>query len=771
MRKVIITACVCWFATTASFAAAWQPVAGTMTTKWTAEVDPRCPLPEYPRPQMVRAQWENLNGLWKYAVTAKSKTSSEINDGEILVPFAIESALSGVKRTFKPSEKLWYERSFEVPAKWREGKVLLHFGAVDYYTTVYVNGKKAGDHEGCGDAFTFDITGLLVPGETQQVSLEVTDPTDEGKQPRGKQVLKPHGIYYTAVSGIWKTVWIEPVPEKYISDFASAPDIDRGIFTINARVTGGDGATMVRYTALDGGKQIATATAKPGENAVLNIPNAKLWCPDSPFLYDLKIEVLHSGKVVDSVGSYFGMRKIAVAKDARGINRIMLNNKVMFQYGFLDQGWWPDGLLTAPTDEALQSDIIFTKNAGYNTIRKHIKIEPDRFYYHCDKLGMIVWQDAVSGDDYNLKNSPKGLEKDPTAARQFEHGLKAMIDQLRNHPCIVNWVVFNEGWGQYGGRKWIDWTKQYDTTRLAEVTGWVDMGNGDICDTHRYPAPGRVENPGPDRAFVVGEFGGLGLPIKGHLWNPDMDNWGYATYTDPQAFKEAYEHLVFHLRTMIDGGLSAAIYTQTTDVEGEVNGMLTYDRAKEKIPSGELAAINKLLYTSPIDLTILMPNSERTPQQWRYTTAKPQGEWTAVGYDDSSWKQGPGMFGYNHPAWQLGYAYDERTDPAHIPGTEWRTDEIWLRRDFTLDKLPTDPYLQVRYDEYAQVYVNGVLVAEVSNRPAHYSHSDLVRIAADKLSAFRKGENTIAVYCKRNKEPKGPANQSIDVAIVDAGKQ
>jgi len=754
-----------------SFAATWKPAAGTMMTRWAAEVNPDSPLPEYPRPQMVRAAWKNLNGLWKYAVTTQDKTSSEINDGNILVPFAIESALSGVKRTFLPSEKLWYRRSFEVPAPWREGKVLIHFGAVDYHTVVYINGKKAGEHEGSGDAFSFDITGLLASGEKQEVTLEVLDPTDAGDQPRGKQVLKPHGIYYTAVSGIWKTVWIEPVPEKYLCDFAGTPDIDRGTFTVNAQVAGSDKATEVRYTVLDKGKQIVAATGKPGENTVLNIPRAKLWWPDAPFLYDLKMEVLQQGKVVDTVASYFGMRKISVAKDTRGINRIMLNNKFLFQYGFLDQGWWPDGLLTAPTDEALLSDILFAKKAGYNTIRKHIKIEPDRFYYHCDRLGMIVWQDAVSGDNFNLKNPPKNLKKDDAAARRFEYELKAMIDQLRNHPCIVNWVIFNEGWGQYGDRKWIDWAKQYDPSRLAEVSGWVDMGNGDICDTHRYPAPGRIENAGRERAFAVGEFGGLGLPVTDHLWNPEMNNWGYATYSDPKSFEDAYKHLIFHLRTMINSGLSAAIYTQTTDVEGEVNGMLTYDRAKEKIPAEELAAINRLLYTAPINLAVIMPNSEREPQSWRYVTVKPQGEWTQSDYDASSWKQGAGMFGYNHPGWQLGYAYDERNAPTHLPNTEWKTDEIWLRRDFALDKLPVNPYLQLRYDEQAEVYINGMLVADVENRPAHYSHSDLIQIAADKRSVFKKGKNTIAVYCKRNKQPKGPANQTIDVAIVDAGKQ
>jgi hypothetical protein len=745
----------------------WKPAGESMLSRWAAEVDPRCPLPEYPRPQMVRSEWVNLNGLWDYRVTSHDSPQTNLDEGRILVPFAIESALSGVKRTFLPTEKLWYERTFTIPETWRGRRVILHFGAVDYSATVTVNGQKAGSHAGSSDAFSFDITDLLVPGARQQVAVEVEDRTDKGQQPRGKQVLKPRGIYYTAVSGIWKTVWMEPVDPRHIKSYSGVPDIDKGVFTITANVANADRDTRVRYTAYDGGRKVASAEVAHAQQAVLNIPDAKLWSPDTPFLYDLKMEVVSEGKTVDETDSYFGMRKISVAPDAEGVTRIMLNNRFVFQYGFLDQGWWPDGLLTAPTEEALLYDIEFTKNAGFNTIRKHIKIESDRFYYHCDRLGLLVWQDAVSGDNFNLKNMPEGVVKSEQSIRQFESELTAMIDQLRNYPSIVNWVVFNEGWGQYGGGTLIDRVKQYDPSRLVEVSGWVDMGNGDVCDIHRYPAPNRMEKAGEGRAFAVGEFGGLGLPVEGHLWNPEMRNWGYATYTDSNLFREAYRHLVFHIGTMIPEGLSAAIYTQTTDVEGEVNGMLTYDRAAVKIPAGELAAMHSVLYNAPPRLSAAVPDSSTEPQKWSYTTTRPAGEWFAVDYKTGSWKSGEGPFGYNHPLWQLGYAFHERGATAHLPREKWDSGEIWLRRSFDLSDVPAKPILRLRYDQHAEVWINGVKVADMYNRLAHYSHSDLIPLSEEGRKALKKGTNVIAVYCKRDKEERGPGNQIIDAGILE----
>lgn len=749
--------------------AAWKPVPGQIMTRWAAEVDPKCPLPEYPRPQMVRVEWQNLNGLWDYAVTPIEAASSAIGDGQILVPFAIESALSGVKRTFTDKEKLWYKRTFDVPASWRTAgrRVILHFGAVDYECTVKVNGRKAGSHAGSSDAFNFDITDLLVPGDKQEVSLEVTDPTDNGRQPRGKQVFKPGGIRYTAVSGIWKTVWMEPVAKQHITSFKGVPDIDKGTYTVAADVALPEGA-RVAYTVLDGGKEVAKGSGVSGEKVVLGIPSAKWWSNETPFLYDLKMTVTDkAGKTVDEVKSYFGMRKISIAKDEKGFNRIMLNNKFVFQYGFLDQGWWPESLLTAPTEEALVFDVDFTKRAGFNTIRKHIKIESDRFYYHCDKTGVIVWQDAVSGDKFNAKdfyNRP--VEKDPVAAKQFETELKAMIDQLYNYPCIVNWVVFNEGWGQYGGTTWIDWTKRYDPSRLAEVSGWVDMGNGDINDVHHYPDPARVDNPGPNRAFAVGEFGGLGLPVKGHLWNPDMRNWGYSTFDSKDKLEEKYKYLIFHLRTMIPEGLSAAIYTQTTDVEGEVNGMLTYDRAVEKIPAAELAAIHAPLYGKQMTLKVAMDDSQKSGKEWYYTTVQPETDWYGTSAP-KGWKQGKAPFGFMPPSMMTHLSYYERTDPATVPATEWKSPDIWIWREFDLSEIPSNPYLRMRYEVNFEVYINGVPAYELAGRGAHYYNTAWFKISDKAIKSLKKGKNTIAIHS--NRPPKKEASYIIDAQIVDLG--
>lgn len=744
--------------------AAWKPAGDGMQTPWTLKVDPACPLPEYPRPQMVRQQWQNLNGLWDYAVTPKEVQQTAVKDGKILVPFAIESALSGVKRTFKPAEKLWYQRTFSVPSDWKGKQVLLHFGAVDYECQVYVNGKEAGKHRGSSDAFSFDITSLLKPAGEQVVMVSVTDPTNEGPQPRGKQVLNPKGIYYTAVSGIWKTVWLEPVEKISVRRFSGAPDIDKGTYTITPEVANATAGTKVKYTVSDNGRVVAEVVAGAKETAELKLNSPKLWSPSSPFLYDLKIAVLENGKQVDAVDSYFGMRKVSIAKDEKGIERIMLNNNFLFQYGFLDQGWWPDGLLTAPTDEALKYDIEFTKRAGYNTIRKHIKIESDRFYYYCDKMGMLVWQDAISGDGYNLKNRPK-IVKSPESIEMFEYELKAMLDQLRNYPCIVNWVVFNEGWGQYGAKKMIDWTKQYDPTRLASVSGWVDFGNGDICDVHRYPGPGRIENAGPGRAYAVGEFGGLGLPVKGHQWNPDMNNWGYNNYTSAEDFTKAYERLVFQLHFLIGQGLSAAIYTQTTDVEGEVNGMLTYDREIEKIPAEKLAALHAPLYSKPFNWSVVLADSEKQPQQWSYTTEQPAQGWEKEAFNDSNWKKGAARFGCNNPDAQLGFPVDERTAVAHTPRTLWNTKEIWLRKDFTLNEVPENPYLWLTFDSGAEVYINGVLVGKVEGRKAHYGHNELHPFISGTSKVLRKGKNTICVYGVN--DPKPQTNQYLDAGIVN----
>ena len=495
----------------------WKPAEGPLTTRWTKEVSPKNALPEYPRPQMVRENWTNLNGLWQYAIRPRADEAPAKWAGEILVPYPIESALSGVKKTVSPDERLWYHRYIDV--KPEAGKrVLLHFGAVDWRATVWVNDQQVGQHSGGYDPFTIDITDALRDKRNDLV-VAVWDPTDTDTQPRGKQVQKPHGIFYTAVTGIWQTVWLETVPERHIDSLHIVPDIDRKRVSITANV-GGAKKARVRVKA---GKEEKEGNA--GEAIEIEVPNAKLWSPEEPHLYDFKVELLDGSRVVDRVESYYGMRKIEVKKDVAGVNRLWLNNKVVFQYGPLDQGWWPDGLYTAPTDEALKYDIEMTKKFGMNMIRKHVKVEPARWYYWCDKLGILVWQDMVSGDAHKTDESKKNYRAE----------LKAMIDALRNAPSIVMWVPFNEGWGQYDTPEVAAWVKKYDPSRpVNEASGWNDKGSGDVSDMHAYPGPG-MRDPEDKRVGVLGEFGGLGMPIKGHTWQAEK-NWGYVSYDTKGAF-------------------------------------------------------------------------------------------------------------------------------------------------------------------------------------------------------------------------------------------
>jgi beta-galactosidase/beta-glucuronidase len=575
-------------------AAEWEPANGPLLTRWAKDVSPRDVHRDYPRPQMVRDEWQSLNGLWDYAITGKEAASPQTFDGRILVPFPIESALSGVMKRVGEKNRLWYRRTFKVPADWPRQSILLHFGAVDWEAVVYVNGKEVGTHRGGYDGFSIDISDALKRSGDEELVVAVWDPTDAGPQPRGKQVNKPHAIWYTPTTGIWQTPWLEPVSTGGIESLRLVPDVDAGLLKLTARLHSPMDAKL-EVTALDGRTRVGSATGRPDQEINLPVRNAKLWSPDLPFLYGLRVRVLVGAKVVDDVKSYFGMRKIALGKDQNGINRLFLNNKPVFQLGTLDQGFWPDGLYTAPSDAALRYDIEFTKEAGFNMARKHVKVEPDRWYYWCDKLGLLVWQDMPSGDKYIRKEDPD-IQRSKESAKQFQAELKALIDQKGNHPCIVFWVPFNEGWGQFDTAQVTDWIKKYDPTRLvSSASGWTDRGVGDVHDIHAYPGPAapKVE---AKRASVLGEFGGLGLPVRGHTWQ-DEKNWGYKSYTNAQDLTRAYLDLIKKLRPLAtEQGLSAAIYTQTTDVEIEVNGLLTYDRAVIKMDRKAVAEANRTLY-------------------------------------------------------------------------------------------------------------------------------------------------------------------------------
>ena len=578
----------------------WKPAGDRIMTRWAAEVDPAAPLAEYPRPQMARSEWANLNGLWDYAIAAKEAGRPESWDGRILVPFAAESALSGVGKPVGGDKALWYRRTFAVPKSWRGGRILLHFGAVDWESTVWINGREAGTHRGGYDPFTYDITEALKRGAKQEVVLRVWDPTDEANKgiARGKQVMKPRGIFYTAVTGIWQTVWLEPVPESHISGLTITPDTDSGTFTVLPSVAGDPGGATTTVTVKLEGTTVASAQGPASQAVAVAIDRPELWSPDDPVLYDLEIALQKKGRPLDAVTGYAGMRKIALGKDRQGTNRLFLNGEPLFQIGTLDQGWWPDGLYTAPTDAALRYDLETIKSLGLNMLRKHVKVEPDRLYYWCDKLGLLVWQDMPSALFKRETQTPESLA---VRDAQFEGEWKAVMDALRNHPSIVMWVPFNEGWGQYDTERIAAWTKSHDPTRLVNnASGWTDKGVGDTVDIHSYPGP---DMPPLEerRAAVLGEFGGLGLPLTGHLWQPE-GNWGYRNFDDTGAYEARYGDLIKNLYPLVDRGLAAAVYTQTSDCEIEVNGLLTYDRAVLKLDPGRFAGLNRG-FTPPRFLT------------------------------------------------------------------------------------------------------------------------------------------------------------------------
>jgi hypothetical protein len=731
------------FASGAVTGAEWQPAKGPLMTPWARQVTPEKVHPEYPRPQMVRKDWLNLNGVWQLERredTAAPVPGKELSE-RILVPFPVESALSGI---MKPAHRLWYRRSFTVPNDWEGRRVLLHFGAVDWEATVWVNGKKLGTHRGGYDAFHFDITGALQPRAEQELLVDVWDPTDAGTQPRGKQVNKPGGIYYTPTTGIWQTVWLEPVATAGVETLHIVPDVDGS--KVRVTVTGREAAPdhAVRLLIRDGTEVAAKADGKTGRSIEVPIASPKLWSPDRPFLYGLDVELKQDDNTVDHVESYFGMRKIAVGKDDKGVPRLLLNGKFVFQVGPLDQGFWPDGLYTAPTDEALRYDIEMTKKLGFNMARKHVKVEPERWYYWCDKLGLMVWQDMPSGDK-SVARGRGEITRSPASAQQFELELGRMIEGRWNHPCIILWVVFNEGWGQYETARLTEWTKQHDPTRLVDcASGWNDMNVGDVHDIHVYPGPGSPL-PEPTRAAVLGEFGGLGLGVDGHTWT--NRTWGYRSTQSKEELTRKYERLLAQVwQLKEERGLSAAVYTQITDVETEANGLLTYDRAVLKIDHERAAAVNQGRIEKIPLITTVVPTSQQEGLTWRYTTEKPGEDWFKPGFSDANWKPGPGGFG-------------TRGTPGAVVRTEWKTDNIWMRREFELPAGSfSDLHLLLHHDEDAEVYLNGVLAAKV---PGYITDYEDVSIRPEALATLKPGKNVFAVHCKQT-----TGGQYIDVGLV-----
>jgi len=610
---------------------------GDQITRWGRAVTPANAWRSYPRPQMRRDAWLNLNGEWSYAIRPKAAARPAALDGTILVPFAVESRLSGVARAVTPADRLWYRRTFRVPAGWAGQRVLLHFGAVDYEAHVSVNGATVGSHQGGSDRFSFDVTDYLRAGDND-LEVQVTDPTSSGAQPRGKQQLKPEGIWYTPVTGIWQTVWLEPVPDLHVEEVRTTPDIDRGELKVEVALNRSAADTdAVRITARTGGRAVASVTVRGNRPATLPIPNAHLWSPDDPFLYDLDVELIRvvnpmnppegpaRGEAIltereaaayrglapvgtprDKVGGYFAMRKSAIGPGrVAGQPVLLLNNRPLFQNGTLDQGWWPESLLTPPSEEAIRWELQYLKSAGFNMLRKHIKVEPEQYYYEADRLGLLIWQDMPSGeevdslDQFVRPTSQAEAVMPSGVTTAFEYELTRMIADLRNHPSIVTWVVNNEGWGQYASTRLAAMVKAIDPSRVVnKASGWLDTGDAgsDLFDLHTYEEVPHAPRHSADRAIVLGEYGGIGLPVAGHLWFPDKRNWGYQTAKDEADYRARYRRKFAEVvRQARELGLSAAVYTQTSDVEGEVNGLLTYDREVSKLPAAEFARIHSAL--------------------------------------------------------------------------------------------------------------------------------------------------------------------------------
>jgi beta-galactosidase/beta-glucuronidase len=582
--------------TTLITAQPWQPAGDRIKTKWAAEIDPENPLPEYPRPQLERNQWLNLNGLWDYAIVDRGSNMPAAFDGEILVPYPIESSLSGVQKRVGENKELWYETTFSVPSDWKRKNVLLNFGAVDWKAEVWINDIKVGSHKGGYTPFSFNITPFLEKGE-QKLTVKVWDPTDRGYQPRGKQVSDPRGIWYTPVTGIWQTVWIEPVAETYITHLKTVPNIDGENISVLATTEGTTSSDIIEVKVLENGSVVGAGKAVAGNEVLVSVPNAKLWSPESPFLYDLEVAVSQDGEPVDEVKSYVGMRKISTSRDENGVVRMQLNNRDYFHFGPLDQGWWPDGLYTAPTDEALLYDIQKTKDFGFNMIRKHVKVEPARWYYHCDREGILVWQDMPNGDrspQWQMRSyfDGKELKRSAESEENYRREWKEIMDLCYSNPSVVVWVPFNEAWGQFKTEEIVEWTKDYDPSRLVNpASGGNHYEVGDILDMHNYPNPvmGLYHS---ERVNVLGEYGGIGLAKEGHLWETGR-NWGYVQYKTSQEATDAYIKMAERLKELIPNGYSGAVYTQTTDVESEVNGLMTYDRKVIKMIEEQIRKMNK----------------------------------------------------------------------------------------------------------------------------------------------------------------------------------
>ena len=689
----------------------WAPVPGQIMTNWANDVTPENVWKEYPRPQMVRTDWLNLNGLWDFEITERDTNKIAINYArKILVPFCVESALSGIKETITGKQQMIYRRFFSIPSHWNQKHLILHFEAVDYETKVWVDGKYVGIHKGGYDHFQFDIAGFLNKDEKHEIKLVVWDPTNEGSQPIGKQALPAirNRTKYTATSGIWQTVWLEPTNEVAIESIKIIPNIDNGTISLQTKVVGATQGARIKIQAFDQGKEIASSIAAIGEPVSLQLNQPKLWSPTNPFLYDFKLSLINDGKVVDEVSSYFGMRKISMGRDQEGYMRILLNNEIIYQLGPLDQGYWPDGILTPASDQALRYDIAYLKKIGANMDRMHMKVQPERWYYHCDQLGILVWQDMVSPTkfiDTKSNLNPSDFE--------LEHNIT--VDQLYNHPSIIQWVLFNESWGQYDTERLTAALKAKDPTRLViNASGWHDKKVGDIRDFHDYtihPAIALVTK-NDDRAMVLGEAGGFDLLIPGHLWTPDLKtetklktDWTIdfkkGVVKSADELIEKYTILLDDLFQLKKYGLNAVVYTQISDVEDEISGWMTYDRKVSKLPETTFAALHEQFFKPTMTGKFILPLSINEPQQWNYSFTAPSNDWiknTTI----ADFKLGEAPFGIE-------------SNNVHKVNTPWNTNSLFLNKEFTLSSVPSKLSLIACNTGITEVYINGAYVMQFNN--------------------------------------------------------
>ena len=742
----------------------WAPKKAVMMSQWASKVSPTNALPEYPRPQMVRKDWVNLNGVWQFQ-SGKLEDNAPFGkdlSGVILVPYPVEAPLSGVMQHF---DRVWYRRTFTVSPSWKNKQVMLNFGAVDWESEVYINGKSVGVHKGGYDGFNYDITPFLNATGSQEVIVRVYDPTDLFGAPRGKQTIadQRYGIMYTPTTGIWRTVWLEPVEKASISNLKLIPDVDGKRLKITVSTLSAESGVTVSATAKDGSKTVGTISGAVGAELYIPIANAKLWSPDSPFLYDLTVTLKKDGKTLDNVSSYFGMRKVSLGMEG-GFNKIFLNDKFLFQIGPLDQGFWPDGIYTAPTDEALKFDIAQMKAHGFNFIRKHIKVEPDRWYYWCDKLGIMVWQDMPSANSY----TSRGFTRPPIDTLAYKLEFTRMIQSHWSFPSIIMWVVFNESQGQHNTPELVKLAKELDQSRLVnQASGGTNVGVGDLLDVHSYPEPSAPVPTVPNQALVCGEFGGLTYRYPGHEYDAPHSH-GYLDIKTIDGLVNTYSVLVTELISMKnEKGLSAAVYTETSDVETEVNGWLTYDRLL-KVDPAKLKAINdKLTGNATVSLVDVLP----VAQKWKYTTVRPAAEWNTMNFNDSTWLTGQAMFGTAAPNAKV--------------NTNWASPEVWIRQVFNPGTLTAEDLnslvLYASHTNGIDVFVNGILAGSRNQRNTTGDYS-IMLFNGDVSKTLKSNENNIIAvrfyYRRQGNRPGGqqanpavvppPANQFFDIGISKA---